>query len=70
MLCDLIFSFNFTQVITAPSNVKGGILDLLITHIQDNINIVIEIKTSILSSDHFIITFYTNMTHHIKKTTR
>ena len=54
-----------------PIDVKGGILNLLITNIEDHINnIVIENITSTLSSDHFITTFDTNMTSHIKKTNR
>ncbi len=70
MLRDLIFRFNFTQVITEPTHINGGILDLPITNIEDHINnIIIENKTSALSSDNFI-TFVTNMIPHIKKTTR
>ncbi len=70
MLRNLIFHFNFTQVITEPTHVNGGILDLPITNIEDHINnIIIENKTSALSSDNFI-TFVTNMTPHIKKTTK
>ena len=51
MLCDLIFRFNFTQVIIEPIHIKDGILELLITNMEDHINnIVIENKTSTLSS--------------------
>ena len=67
MLCDLIFHLNFTQVIIEPTHVKGGILYLLITNIEDHILAIN--KTLFLSTDHFIITFNTNMTQHSKKTT-
>ena len=71
MLCDLIFYFNFTEVITEPTHVKDSTLFLLITNIEDHINnIIIKNITSNLSPDHFIITVETKMTPHIKKINR
>ena len=71
MLCDLIFHLNLTQLIAEPTQVKGNILDLLITNIESYINnIVIETCSSALSSDHSIITFDIAATYSFKKTTR
>ncbi len=45
MLRDRIFRFNFTQVITEPTHVKDGILDLPITNNEDHINnVILKIK--------------------------
>jgi len=36
-LCDLLFHYNFTQIIESPTYVQGHILDLIIINIDDNI---------------------------------
>jgi len=35
--CDLLFQYNFIQIIESPNQVQGHILDLIITNIDDNI---------------------------------
>ena len=53
------------------TQVKGSILDLLITNIENYINnIIINSCTSALSSDNFIVAFDITATYSYKKATR
>ena len=38
LLCDTVFQHNLTQLIMEPTHIKGNILDLLITNIDNHIN--------------------------------
>jgi len=53
-LCDLVFQYNFTQVIT---HTQGNILDLILTSSSDSVTdiSVSEEFNSTIKSDHFII---------------
>ena len=70
MLCDLIFCFNLTEVITKPTHIKGGILDTLITNTGNLIGNSVYWKSYLyFILWWFIITIDINITHHFKKTT-
>lgn len=57
-LCDFIFDNSLTQLIDQPTHVKGNILDLVLSNLDDLVtDLTISSNNSWLSSDHFAITF-------------
>ena len=53
-ICDLIFQYNYTQVVEYSTHVQGNILDLIITNCDENISSP-QIHTEdnpLLKSDH------------------
>ena len=55
--CDLVFHTNLCQLISTPTHIRGNILDLLLTNLDDRIsNLQIHLD-SYLKSDHNNVTF-------------
>ena len=68
-ICNALFHLNMTQLISEPTHVKGNILDLLITNIDNYISDILVNSPSInLASDHFPITFNLAATYSPPKT--
>ena len=65
--CDLIFEFNFDQLITEPIHKGGNLLDVILTNINCVENISVSVALSCgLSSDHYLIKFSLNFKHEAK----
>ena len=58
-LCDLIFQFNITQLVTSPTHTDGNLLDLVIIDSPNLINsLTIHSHKSIpITSDNYLISF-------------
>ena len=57
-LCNFIYEFNLTQIITCPTHIKGNTLDLVITIVEDIIhNLAVSEPHPRLVTDHFTISF-------------
>ena len=60
-LCDFVFRYNLAQVINRPTHLKGNILDLIITNLDNHISdLVITDSANLvggLQSDHSFISF-------------
>jgi len=71
-LCNLIFQYNFTQVITNPTHehAYGNLLDLIITNNEDIISEVqVHNEGTLIKSDHFPVSFNfkSSLLHHNSK---
>ena len=70
-ICDLIFQYNYTQIVEYSTHVQGNILDLIITNCDENISSP-QIHTEdnpLLKSDHYPVTFNLNLLHNCNATT-
>lgn len=58
-LCDLIFQYNFTQLIESPTHVQGNILDLVITNSEEVVSDISVHKeeSPLIKSDHYLVGF-------------
>ena len=71
-LCDLVFQYNYSQLVDLPTHSHGNILDLILTSSEDLITDITVNNTSncILNSDHHMIYFnirLTNFNDHTRK---
>ena len=59
MICDFAFEFNLEQLMSAPTHVKGNILDLVLTNCDNYIKkLTIHPHQGLsIQSDHFILSF-------------
>jgi len=70
-LCDLIFQYNYTQLVESATHVQGNILDLIITNCDESIdNLHIHsVDNPLLKSDHYPVTFNLDMPRNCSFTT-
>ena len=61
--CDLVFKLNLLQLIESPTHIHGNILDLLLTNADSLIHNV-EVNSSPIHSDHFLINFSISVPGH------
>ena len=58
MICDFAFDLNLEQLVSAPTHVKGNILDLVLTNCDNINNLTIHPHQGLsIQSDHFILSF-------------
>ena len=55
--CEFVFDCNLSQLVEEPTHIKGNCLDLILTNIPGNIGPIQIQKTSIVQSDHFMLSF-------------
>ncbi len=55
--CEFVFDCNLSQLVEEPTHIKGNCLDLILTNIPANIGPIQVQKTSIVQSDHFMLSF-------------
>ena len=57
-LCNLIFQYNYSQVVTSPTHEHGNLLDLVITNNDDIISdIQVHSEGTLIKSDHYPVSF-------------
>ena len=57
-LCNLIFQYNYSQVVTSPTHEHGNLLDLVITNNDDIISDVqVHSEGTFIKSDHYLVSF-------------
>ena len=58
-VCDLIFQYNLNQIVEDSTHIRGNILDVVITNIDESItNLLIQETNNLpIKSDHYLITF-------------
>ena len=52
-LCEVVFHNNFSQLVDAPTHIKGNLLDLILTTDLSKIGNVRVSNSSPLNSDHY-----------------
>ena len=59
MICDFAFDFNLEQLVSAPTHIKGNILDIVLTNCDNYIdNLTIHPHQGLsIQSDYFILSF-------------
>ena len=59
MICDFAFDLNLEQLVSAPTHIKGNILDIVLTNCDNYINnLTIHPHQGLsIQSDHFILSF-------------
>ena len=56
--CDFVYKHNLTQLVTAPTHIKGTLLDLVLTNADDLIyDLAVHPPHPLIQSDHFFIAF-------------
>ena len=67
-LCNPIFQYNYSQVVTSPTHEHGNLLDLVLTNNEDIISDVqVHSKGTFIKSDHYLVSFKLKI--HIKSQT-
>ena len=57
-LCNLIFQYNYSQVVTSPTHEHGNLLDLVLTNNEDIISDVqVHSEGTFIKSDHYLVSF-------------
>ena len=57
-LCNLIFQYNYSQVVTSPTHEHGNLLDLVITNNEDIIyDVQVHSEGTFIKSDHYLVSF-------------
>ena len=57
-LCNLIFQYNYSQVVTSPTHEHGNLLDLVITNNDDIISDVqVHSEGTFIKSDYYLVSF-------------
>ena len=64
--CEFICDCNLSQLINTPTHIHGNILDLLITNVPERITNLAITNSSILQSDHSLISFSLPSTCHVQ----
>ena len=57
-LCNLIFQYNYSQVVTSPTHEHGNLLDLVLTNNDDIIfDVQVHSEGTFIKSDHYLVSF-------------
>ena len=65
-LCDLVYEYNLTQLVSCPTHIKGNIFDLVITSAESSIHdLIVSEVHPLLPTDHLTISF--NIQHTVHK---
>ena len=56
-LCELAFDKNLTQLISSPTHMRGNILDLVLTNLEEKLIYDVKVEEVNKYSDHFLVYF-------------